>query len=155
MTALPSMEVARWECQRHTAALRRALADWQALPPRPWQAVEADVAAVRLLDQILYRFSKLQDAAGERLVPATLAQLAEAYEDWPMRDRLDRLERLGYLDTLQWLDWRAARNRLSHEYPDAPELRWAALGDALQAAQGLIECVAAWQARLGLADQTR
>jgi hypothetical protein len=153
MTGVPRIGVARWECQRHTAALRQALADWQAIPPRPWPDVEADVAAVRLLDQILYRFSKLQDAAGERLVPATLAQLAEAYEDWPMRDRLDRLERLGYLDATMWLEWRAARNRLAHEYPDAPQLRWAALGDALQAAQSLMVCVEAWQARLEGARQ--
>jgi hypothetical protein len=152
MTSLPRMEVARWECQRHSAALHQALADWQALPSRPWQAVEADVTAVRLLDQILYRFSKLQDAAGERLIPATLALFAEAYEDWPMRDRLDRLERLGYLDVLQWLQWRAARNRLAHEYPDAPEVRWAALADALQAARGLMACIEAWQIRLDRAD---
>lgn len=148
MTALPRMEAARWQCDRHIAALRWALGDWQARPPRPCQAVEADVAAVRLLDQILYRFSKLQAAAGERLAPATLAQLAEAHEDWPMRDRLDRLERLGYVEAVQWLGWRAARDRLSHGYPDAPELCWAALGDAVQAVQGLIECVDAWQARL-------
>jgi len=38
------------------------------------------------------RFQKLQDAVGERLLPATLA---EPYEDWPMPDRLDRLERLA------------------------------------------------------------
>ena len=123
--------VARWEASRHANALRSAILAWGVLPPPAWDAVEADPGLVRLLDQILYRFLKLQDAVGERLIPATLAQLAEAYEDWPMRDRLDRLERLGYLDVLLWLDWRGVRNRLAHEYPDAPELRWAALRDAL------------------------
>ena len=57
-----------------------------------------------------------------------------------MRDRLDRLERLGYLDVLAWLGWRGVRHRLAHEHPDAPELRWAALGDALAAAQSLLDC---------------
>jgi hypothetical protein len=103
---------------------------------------------VRLLDQILYRFMKLQDAMGERLLPATLAMLLEPFDDWPMRDRLDRLERLGYLDTVQWLDWRGVRNRLAHEYPDAPEMRWAALQDALAAARALLTCCEAWLSRL-------
>ena len=140
--------VARWEAARHANALRSAILAWGVLPPLAWDAVEADPGLVRLLDQILYRFLKLQDAVGERLIPATLAQLAEPYEDWPMRDRMDRLERLGYLDVLLWLDWRGVRNRLAHEYPDAPELRWAALRDALAATQGLLPCVDAWLAKL-------
>ena len=44
-----------------------------------------------------------------------------------MRDRLNRLEKLGYLDVDNWLAWREVRNRLAHEYPDQPELRFAAL----------------------------
>ncbi len=148
MTTRQRVAAACWECRRHAQALRHALDDWTSQPIRAWPEVEADATAVRLLDQILYRFSRLQDAAGERLVPATLADLAEPFEDWPMRDRLDRLERLGFVDALQWLEWRAVRNRLAHEYPDAPELRWAALGAALHAARGLLDRVDAWLARL-------
>ena len=142
------LAVARWETERHAIALRSAMSAWNALPPPSWGAIEADPNLVRLLDQILYRFQKLQDTVGERLIPATLGQLAEPYENWSMRDRLDRLERLGYLDVLPWLDWRGVRNRLAHEYPDAPELRWAALRDALTATQGLLACVDAWLGKL-------
>lgn len=148
MTAAAKLESACWETRRHAAALQLGLADWDRLPDLPWADLEANPALVRLLDQILYRFMKLQDAVGERLLPATLAMLLEPFEDWPMRDRLDRLERLGYLDTLQWLDWRGVRNRLAHEYPDAPELRWAALKDALAAARALLSCCDAWISRL-------
>lgn len=112
-----------------------------------WSELEADPGWVRLLDQIVYRFLKLQDAMGERLLPATLAVLQEPFEDWPMRDRLDRLERLGYLDATQWLDWRGVRNRLAHAYPDAPELRWSALDDPLAAAQDMLACCATWLSR--------
>ena len=48
----------------------------------------------------MFRFTKLQDALGERLLPATLQQLAEPFEDWPMRDRLNRLEKLGFLNVV-------------------------------------------------------
>jgi hypothetical protein len=148
VTAPGRLAVARWVTGRHCEALASALADWAALPPGSWDELEANPSRVRLLDQILYRFTKLQDAVGERLIPATLAWLAEPYEDWPMRDRLDRLERLGYLDTTTWLEWRDVRNRLAHEYPDRPDLRWATLGAALAAAGSLLLCARHWLSRL-------
>ncbi len=74
---------------------------------------------------------------GERLVPATLGWLREPHEAWSMRDRLDRLERLGFLDVDAWLQWRDVRNRLAHEYPDQPELRFAAVLATVEAAQAM------------------
>ena len=142
------LEAALWETRRHADALQRAISEWDALPPQPWATIEADLTLVRLLDQILYRFLKLQDTVGDRLIETTLAELGEPSEDWPMRDRLDRLERLGFLDAAQWAEWRAVRNRLAHEYPDAPQLRWAALGEALAATHGLLACVSAWLIKL-------
>jgi len=91
---------------------------------------------------------KLQDALGERLVPATLARLLEPYEAWSMRDRLDRLEKLGFLDVDPWLEWHDVRNRLAHEYPDAPALRHAAVLAAIHAAAALIAAYDHWKARL-------
>lgn len=66
---------ALWECDRHDAALAEALTDWHALATPDVQALESDSALRRLTDQILYRFTKLQDAMGERLIPATLGWL--------------------------------------------------------------------------------
>jgi len=97
---------------------------------------------------LLFRFTKLQDALGERLVPATLHQLAEPYESWPMRDQLDRLEKLGYLNVDDWLRWRELRDRLSHEYPDQPELRSATLKAAIAAAHELVAGYRTWKLRL-------
>jgi hypothetical protein len=128
--------------------LQDALAEWKAVAPATIEAVETDRHLRQLTDQLLFRFIKLQDVIGERLVPATLARLAEPYENWPMRDRLDRLERLGYVDVEQWLRWREARNRLAHEYPDAPALRFAQLLAAIDAARALVAAYGAWSARL-------
>ena len=72
--------------------------------------LEHDRLLLRLADQILFRLTKLQDALGEQLVPATLQQLAEPFEDWPMRALLERLEKLGYLAVDDWLRWRELRN---------------------------------------------
>ncbi len=88
------LALARWEADRHAAVLDDALARWRALPAPSLEAIESDPALRQLTDQILFRFIKLQDTIGERLIPGT----GEPFEDWPMRDRLDRLEKLGYLD---------------------------------------------------------
>lgn len=154
-SATDRLAAALWEADRHRRILAEALAEWDRSPAADWQSLESDRGCVRLVDQMLYRFLKLQDAVGERMVPATLAALNEPCEDWPMRDRLNRLEKLGYLDVDAWLAWREVRNRLAHEYPDHPELRFAALLAAIAAAHALLNRYGTWRARLeaaGIAD---
>lgn len=148
MTAEQKLGAAIREADRHLDTLTGALRDWDAAPAADWSELESDRARVRIVDQILFRFTKLQDALGERLIPATLAVLGEPFEDKPMRDRLNRLEKLGYLDVDEWLSWRATRNRPAHEYPDAPELRFAAIQSAIQAARDLSDGYRGWRQRL-------
>ncbi|WP_157267515.1 hypothetical protein [Azohydromonas aeria] len=64
------------------------------------------------------------------------------------QDRLNRLEKLGYLNVDDWLRWRELRNRLAHEYPDQPELRFATLRAAAGAAHELVAAYGAWRQRL-------
>ena len=148
MSATEKLTVALWQADRHAAALSDALAEWAAKPAHDTAQLERDRQLLRLADQILFRFTKLQDALGERLVPATLQRLAEAFEDWPMRDRLERLEKLGYLTVDDWLRWRELRNRLAHEYPDQPELRFAVLKAAIGVAGELVTAYARWKQML-------
>jgi len=138
--AVPDARLASalWECDRHRAAIDEALSEWQALVTPSSQALEQDSSLRRLTDQIIYRFTKLQDAMGERLLPAVLGWLREPHEAWPMRDRLDRLEKLGYLDVETWLQWRDVRNRLAYEYPDAADQRYAAVLAAMAAAGAMV-----------------
>ena len=142
------LAAALWECDRHRAALSDALADWQSMATPSSQALETDSALRRLTDQILYRFTKLQDAMGERLIPATLSWLREPHEAWPMRDRLDRLERLGYLDVDVWLAWRDIRNRLAHEYPGDAARRHAAVLATVDAAVAMVRAYQVWKGLL-------
>ncbi len=155
MNTTDKLSAAAWEADRHAGTLAEALVEWDRRPAADWKALEADRGCVRLVDQLLFRFIKLQDAVGERLIPATLAALEEPYEDWAMRDRLNRLERLDYLEVDDWLAWREVRNRLAHEYPDRPELRFAALLAAIEAARSLAARYRQWRACLetaGLLD---
>jgi hypothetical protein len=143
------LALALWECDRHADVLGQALQRWSVLEPAAsLERIESEPDLRQLADQILFRFMKLQDAMGERLVSASLEALAEPYEDRPMRDRLDRLEKLGYLDVQDWLRWRELRNRLAHEYPDAPEVRMAQLRAAMAAAGALRTAYLAWAGRM-------
>lgn len=142
------LSAALWECDRHRAELLNALDEWCRAPAPNIATLEQSAAMRRLTDQIIYRFTKLQDAMGERLVPSTLATLREPFEDWSMRDRLDRLERLGFLDVDAWLQWRDVRNRLAHEYPDQAELRFAALLAAVDAARRMAQAYDRWKISL-------
>ena len=100
MNAEDKLATALWEADRHLRTLQDALADRDADAGSVtrWEALEVNRLKVRLVDQLLFRFTKLQDAFGERLIPATLGLLQEPFEAWPMRDRLNRLEKLGILD---------------------------------------------------------
>ena len=145
---LNPMEAALWEAERHNETLVQALKLWQSSPAANLNELESDSEKLRLVDQILFRFTKLQDAVGNRLIPATLSALQEPFEDWPMIDRLNRLEKLGFISTDEWLAWREIRNRLAHEYPDLPEIRFAAILNAIDAAHTLLVCYAHWRSKL-------
>jgi hypothetical protein len=85
-------------------------------------AQELNDDQVRTLDQLLFRFGKLQDAIGSRLLPATLQLVEEWQEHEPFLDKLNRAEKLGMLPSArQWQMLRELRNQTAHEYPDQPE----------------------------------
>lgn len=142
------LTLALWEADRHAQVLDEALTAWRLVGETTIAVIENDRALRQLTDQILFRFMKLQDALGERLIPATLQFLAEPYEQWPMRDRLDRLEKVGVVDVEAWLRWRETRNRLAHEYPDAPEVRHAQLLRVIATASELLQAYRTWAAWL-------
>ena len=75
------------------------------------------------IDQFIFRFSKLQDAIGQRLFKAMLIFLEEDVETLPFIDVLNKLEKLRLLEsTEQWKQLREIRNAIAHEYDDSPQL---------------------------------
>lgn len=71
-----------------------------------------------LFDQLVYRFSKLQDSMGSRLFKQLLEALEEDISGAPFIDILQRMEKLNLMDnTRDWLKLRQIRNNVTHEYP--------------------------------------
>ncbi|WP_203434354.1 hypothetical protein [Nitrosococcus halophilus] len=63
------LESALWEADRHLAVLEQAMASWAAYGEvANLDEIEGDPHRMRIADQVLFRFMKLQDALGMRLV---------------------------------------------------------------------------------------
>ncbi len=80
-----------------------------------------DDALVESLDQITYRFSKLQDSIG-RLFRCFLINKGENIENMTMIDIINLLEKIGInIDSNEWFELREIRNIIAHEYEDESE----------------------------------
>ena len=117
------LEPALKECRLHQRRLRYAHARLGGkLPLEAAQWETLDEATVTDIDQLLFRYNKLQDAIGQRLFPAILHLGGEWRDEETFIDKLNRLEKLGVIPSSDlWMECRQIRNRMTHEYPDAPE----------------------------------
>ncbi len=132
------------QCERHLHHLCHALAAIRpSLPMSAGKLAALDDESVQDWDQLILRFTKLQDTMGAGLFAAALEVLQEPYEDRPMLDKLNRLEKLGYLGSVeQWQALRAIRNRFAHDYPQDDALKAAYLNEAAEAVSTLADLLA-------------
>lgn len=109
-------------------------------------------ATVRLLDQLAYRFAKLQDSLGEKMLPLLLLVAEEPLAPTTtFAEKLQRLERLGYIPSAeQWRVLREVRNQIAHEYPEHPEIKAAVLNRLLQSVG---ELLAFWKHLLPIVEK--
>ncbi|HPS12366.1 MAG TPA: hypothetical protein PLB87_03760 [Prolixibacteraceae bacterium] len=69
-------------------------------------------------DQLIFRFSKLQDCMGGKLFPAILENFGEDIREMPFIDRIEKLEELNVISSAdEWMLLRETRNIVTHEYP--------------------------------------
>jgi len=136
------------ECERHQYHLHKAWEEARAFFPLKQGGAELTDEQVRVLDQLLFRFGRLQDAIGTRLLPATLQLVQEWQERAPFLDKLNRAEKIGILPSVEeWQLLRELRNQTAHEYPGQPELvreNLARLLDHVPDLEAIHAQVAAW-----------
>ncbi|MEY3201253.1 MAG: hypothetical protein RIR70_803 [Pseudomonadota bacterium] len=113
------------ECEAHHQRLMQAWAETREyLPAQSPTAHSTPLtdSQVRTLDQMVFRFGRLQDAIGTRLLPALLQLIGEWHEAESFIDTLNRAEKLAILPSAEaWLMLRELRNQAEHEHPDQPE----------------------------------
>ena len=147
------LEAALSECLVHAQVLQGALS--ALATHRPFDAARVRAMSDQLrqqLDQVAYRFMKLQDTLGDRVLPG-LIELAEEPlpESATFQQKLNRLERLGVIESAEdWRVLRETRNQIAHEYPDAPAIQAAMLEALLN---GALKLITVWQSASHFANQ--
>jgi hypothetical protein len=153
MTA--KLNAALAECRPHAATLAGAMREAELLRPVTAERAQSlDDPTRRLLDQLAYRFTKLQDTLGEKVLPGLLERAEEPLApDALFGEKLQRLERLGAIPSADaWRVLREVRNAIAHEYPDQPAIQAAMIERLLDATDELLRVwtdVEAFANRLG------
>jgi len=75
---------------------------------------------IMVVDQLIYRFTKMQDSLGTRFFPSLFSLLEGDDRPRPFLDVLNRLEQLRVIESVDtWQYFRDLRNRLAHDYPES------------------------------------
>lgn len=145
------------ECRKH--AIRLDFAHRQMKSLLPFDAatiVNLPDEMISYLDQYIFRFSKLQDALGNKLFKAVLSAVGEDYGNKPFIDIFHRLEQLDVLrDDAQWNRLRILRNEIAHDYDVSDNELAEKMNELLKSKDSLKEyftCVSEYCRRKGLID---
>ena len=106
-----------YECNQHKKRLQSAKQKLHSIMPLTVKKYEAlDDITVSVIDQLIFRFSKLQDTMGDKIFPTILELSGEEVKKMSFIDRLNRLEELELLYKDEWMSLRKDRNEVAHEY---------------------------------------
>jgi len=106
-----------YECNKHIEKIniaKKHLADLVPLTLEKYLQISEIESS--FIDQLNFRFSKLQDTIGETILKGILILSQEPVEKMTFLDILNRLEKLDILNKDLWLELREVRNEISHEY---------------------------------------
>ncbi|NPA11091.1 MAG: hypothetical protein GXO62_02490 [Epsilonproteobacteria bacterium] len=90
------------------------------LDKKKFQKILQDNVKLAFCDQIIYRYSKLQDTMGAKLFKSLMLYMGENIQR-PFLDILYDLEKMGYISVEDWYEFRDIRNELSHNYEESDE----------------------------------
>lgn len=80
-----------------------------------------DKDVVEHIDQMIFRFMKIQDGIGRRLIPLIVEALEADTSQMTFIDKLNKLEKFSLIDSAEWNIYRKIRNDLTHTYPEEQE----------------------------------
>ncbi len=105
------------ECDQHKKRLQSAKERLKTIMPLDVEKYEKlDDIFISIVDQLIFRFSKLQDTMGDKVFSAILELNGEEVKKMTFIDRLNRLEELELLRKDKWMSLRKERNEIAHEY---------------------------------------
>ena len=109
------------ECDKHLRRMHYAIGKVAHLFPLTKEVLlKLNEEEIAYFDQSIYRFTKLQDAIGQKLFKAVLVILDEDIANKAAIDIFNRLEQLEIIENYEnWKELRDLRNELAHEYEEA------------------------------------
>lgn len=106
-----------FECNKHVEKIQDAKEYLQEIMPLDLKRyVSLTKIESSFIDQLNFRFSKLQDTIGESLFKSILIMAQEEVKKLTFLDILNRLEELEVINKNEWLHLREVRNEIAHEY---------------------------------------
>lgn len=110
------------ESYKHLDRLNGAFVELSSLYKFPinqnsFENIIASNQSLAYSDQIIYRFSKLQDSMGAKLFKSVLLFQGENVNK-PFLDILNQLEKIDIIDVDEWFEIRDLRNEIAHDYED-------------------------------------
>lgn len=128
------------ECDIHAGRVEYARGQCSRLFPLTKDSYRAlSNEQIAHVDQLIYRYTKLQDALGAKLFPVIVGYLREDAESLTVFDRLAQLERAQVIaDAEQWQEFRELRNQLAHDYEDDAETAAGYLNDLYETSAVLL-----------------
>jgi len=106
-----------YECDKHCQKIedsKEYLKDF--MPFELESYLKIDNITSSFIDQLIFRFSKLQDTIGESILKSILILEKENVKKMTFLDILNRFEELELIDKSAWLRLREIRNEIAHEY---------------------------------------
>lgn len=88
------------------------------LDEKSYDLIVNNIQDLAFSDQIIYRYSKLQDTMGAKLFKSLLLYQVENV-DKPFLDILNQLEKMDIVDVDEWFEIRDLRNEISHDYDNS------------------------------------
>lgn len=106
-----------YECNRHMEKIQDAKEYLKHLMPLTIDQYNTlSKVESSFIDQLNYRFSKLQDSMGEGIFKSIILLSGENVKKMTFIDILNRLEELEVVNKNKWLKLRETRNAIAHEY---------------------------------------
>lgn len=129
-----------YECNKHVEKINIAKKHLSSIMPLSVKSYLAlNDVDMSFIDQLIFRFSKLQDTMGEKIFPSILILSQEDVKKKTFIDILNRLEELEVLNKIRWLSLRETRNEIAHEYSFNTEEVVDGINDIFRASDELID----------------
>ena len=114
------------ESYKHLSRLNQAFTQLEksyqfSIDKKSFANIVESVQDLAYSDQIIYRFSKLQDTMGEKLFKSLLLYQGENVNK-PFLDILNQLEKMDIINVDEWFEIRDLRNEIAHDYKESDEI---------------------------------